>query len=200
MSIREKTPHQQRVEEFMIKAKQTLPDRPTLPDEGIRLLRAKLILEEALETVFALGFSIEVNGLEITSKRGFKEYLHWDAHDSPDLEGIADGCADIKVVTTGTLSACGIADDSVQREVDCNNLSKFEHRCPKCEKVLKENSMPVNEPSGSAVLGERKCLCCGTVWRSGYHNDDGKWVKPEGFVGPRITAVLDEQIRVVEEG
>lgn len=196
MSIREKTPHQQRVEEFMVKAKQTIPDRPTLPDEGIRLLRAKLILEEALETVFALGFSVEVNGLEITSKKGFKEYLNWDAHDSPDLDEIADGCADIKVVTTGTLSACGISDDSVQREVDCNNLSKFAHICPECGEDVTHRASMIDYPDAKVV----SCPDCGECFRSGYHNDDGKWVKPEGFVGPRIKEVLDEQISEVEKG
>jgi len=45
--------------------------------------------------------------------------------DSIDLAEVADGCADIKVVTTGTLSACGIADVSIQEEVDANNLAKF---------------------------------------------------------------------------
>jgi predicted HAD superfamily Cof-like phosphohydrolase len=41
------------------------------------------------------------------------------------LVAIADGCADIKVVTTGTLSAFGIADDLIQQLVDYNNLEKF---------------------------------------------------------------------------
>ena len=45
--------------------------------------------------------------------------------DAPCLEGIADGCADIKVVTTGTLSAFGIPDMMIQEEVDAANLRKF---------------------------------------------------------------------------
>ncbi|RME85522.1 MAG: hypothetical protein D6785_04320, partial [Planctomycetota bacterium] len=54
-----KSPHQKRVEEFMRLAGQEIPEVPTLPDEKTRLLRSKLILEEALETIHALGFAVE---------------------------------------------------------------------------------------------------------------------------------------------
>ena len=40
--------HQKRVEELMIKAGQNLPEVPIMPSKEVRLLRAKLILEEAL--------------------------------------------------------------------------------------------------------------------------------------------------------
>lgn len=53
-----KSPHQQRVEEFMGKFGQEVPDKPTMPDEDTRLLRAKLIFEETLETIYALGFKV----------------------------------------------------------------------------------------------------------------------------------------------
>jgi predicted HAD superfamily Cof-like phosphohydrolase len=38
---------------------------------------------------------------------------------------VADGCADVSVVTIGTLSACGIADKPLLKEVDESNLRKF---------------------------------------------------------------------------
>jgi hypothetical protein len=58
-SSRVKTPHQQLVEAFMAKAGQAVPDRPTADvDKEVRLLRAKLIFEEALETIEALGVCI----------------------------------------------------------------------------------------------------------------------------------------------
>ncbi|RME74113.1 MAG: hypothetical protein D6785_16225, partial [Planctomycetota bacterium] len=72
----------------------------------------------------------------------------------PSLVEIADGCADIMVVTTGTLSACGISDIPLQEEVDQNNLSKFgpggyeredgkwvkppDHKPPKILKILED--------------------------------------------------------------
>src|SRR5690606_27317494 len=52
---------------------------------------------------------------------------------------LADGCADLSVVTTGTLSACGIADKALLEEVDRNNIAKFRDGVKKREdgKVLK---------------------------------------------------------------
>lgn len=114
---RDKTPHQQRVEMFMEKAGQTVPDRPTIPDEATRRFRANLILEEALETIKALGFDVcfHIGGKLEIGKQVFE----------PDLIQIVDGCADISVVTIGTLSACGVADADVMIEVDRSNLGKF---------------------------------------------------------------------------
>lgn len=123
-SPREKSLHQQRVEDFMVKAGQEVPTKPTVPSEEVRLLRAKLILEEALETIDALGFCVEViinsDGSQTMSK---PIYVPHDR--GPNLNEVVDGCCDIRVVTTGTLSAFGIADVGPQRAVDESNLRKF---------------------------------------------------------------------------
>ncbi len=116
----QRSSHQQRVDFFMIKASQVLPGVPTVPDVKIRALRARLILEEALEAVKALGFTARANILKLDGMT-----IELEALFEPDLVEIADGCADIKVVTTGTLSACGIADEKLQLLVDENNLAKF---------------------------------------------------------------------------
>jgi len=124
---RQRSVHQKRVEEFMTLAEQEVPLAPTIPDEKTRILRAKLILEEALETIHALGILVYVR----SDPQGFavqvcSEEIKFDPNRlKPDLEQIADGCADISVVTTGTLLACGIADEALQHEVDLNNLAKF---------------------------------------------------------------------------
>jgi len=115
-----KTEHQQRVEAFMNLARQPVPVTPTPPDEQTRLLRASLILEECLETIAALGVEIHVDGKMLTHD---KCTLLLDG--PPNLIEIADGCADISVVTIGTLSACGIEDQPVLEEVDESNLQKF---------------------------------------------------------------------------
>lgn len=111
--------HQQRVEKFMLLAGQSVAACPSLRGVEIRKFRAELILEEALETIQALGFNVVMKPfdgeLEISSRQ---------THE-PNLIEIADGCADIKVVTTGTLSALGISDIALQEEVDQNNLRKF---------------------------------------------------------------------------
>ncbi len=122
----ETSKHYERVSQFMMAGDQQVPIRPELPAPKICELRAKLILEEALETVDALGctvtgFSAIAAALlrQPDAKLGV-QYTH-----KPNLAEIVDGCCDIKVVTTGTLVACGVPDENVQKAVDDNNLAKF---------------------------------------------------------------------------
>lgn len=111
-----KSLHQQRVEAFMAKAGQAVPANPTLPDEATLHLRAKLTLEEAIETINALGYAVKTPAPGVYALEKMFE---------PKLEEIVDGCADSIVIATGTLSACGVADEDIQMEIDNNNLSKF---------------------------------------------------------------------------
>ena len=121
-----KSAHYARVEKFMQQAQQEVPSHVHIPSPAVRELRAKLILEEALETVYAMGVRIEARGglrheLEISD-------LVFSA-DPPggivDLVEVVDGCCDIAVVTTGTLVAFGVPDTAVQKLVDDSNLEKF---------------------------------------------------------------------------
>ncbi len=124
MEVRQSA-HQQRVEQFMKLARQAVPEEPTLPDEATRALRARLILEEALETCEALGFRLaDLEGYFLGPKQAV-EYLLPDRRLTPSLEEVADGCADLSVVTIGTLSSCGVKDRPLLEEVDENNLAKF---------------------------------------------------------------------------
>ena len=115
--------HQKRIDLFMHHAGQAMPALPCVPSAEVRLLRAALIIEEALETIDALGFCVE------TMINDFRQEMTKPiliAHDrGPNLEQIADGCADLSVVTIGTLSACGIDDIPLLAEVDESNLRKF---------------------------------------------------------------------------
>lgn len=118
-----KTKHQQRIEEFMKRCEQAVPTTPTVPNEDVRRLRAKLILEEALETVEALGFMVSPSNDDGTVR---PKQFHLDrVNTQPNLADIIDGCCDVSVVTIGTLSACGIPDDVCLEVVDRNNLAKF---------------------------------------------------------------------------
>lgn len=116
-----KTPHQKRVEEFMRLAKQAIPDKPTVPDDKTARLRASLIMEEALETVKALGCEVLVEGTFDLNKGNYGIVSVRE----PNLEEICDGCADLSVVNIGTLSACGVPDKKLLELVDKNNLDKF---------------------------------------------------------------------------
>lgn len=124
--------HQARVALFMQKAEQETPTRPTMPDADIRKLRAKLILEEAFETVKALGVVVECNLTAEMVAVNF-DHLIFTASDDPDraaeyvpdLAQIVDGCCDVSVVTVGTMVACGLPMEPFLMEVDESNLSKF---------------------------------------------------------------------------
>lgn len=118
--------HYKRVLSFMRLAGQTVRDTPTLPTMEERKLRARLILEEALETIGALGLAPCIQVDDGRSVYLDEKEITFDQDDGGlDLAEIADGCADIMVVTTGTLIACGIHDLSLQKCVDENNLEKF---------------------------------------------------------------------------
>lgn len=148
------TLHYQRVKSFMKKAKQGTPAWPAVPDERTRILRARLILEEALETAEALGVQVSVQGHLV----GEDGQLSFTAHPTkkPDLVGIADGCADVSVVTTGTLVACGIPDHELLNLVDENNLAKFGpgHSFREDGKLIKP---PHHRPPNITGLLQRLC-------------------------------------------
>lgn len=125
------TLHYGMVRNFMLKAKQACPEKPIIPDAKTRILRAKLMLEEVLETIAGLGVTITVNADGSSGERNTAEVTieeglcHFHDNGKVDLVEVADGCADVAVVTTGTLIACGIADGPLQDTVNLNNLAKF---------------------------------------------------------------------------
>ena len=149
-----RTIHQQKVDKFMILAGQNVPTRPMIPNKETRELRASLILEESLETIKALGFDVYVLGPEDCNLKLSMGNAEFNSNYEPNMIEVADGCADIKVVTTGTLTAFGIDDNELQDAVDENNLAKFgpgghrredgkwmkppDHQPPNIEKVLNE--------------------------------------------------------------
>lgn len=106
-------------------AGQDTPNKPTEIDEETRILRAKLILEEAFETVRALGVDADLFGsFSIAECEEEIQYRISPTFDF-DMKEVADGCADVSVVTIGTLISCGIADQCLLEMVDQNNLDKF---------------------------------------------------------------------------
>lgn len=122
----QETPHYQKVKEFMVGARQDVPSSACIPSKEVRELRAKLILEEAFETVEALGVCLwYMEGSPLITEMIVYECSEPGNGPQPNLEQIVDGCCDIKVVTTGTLIACGVPDKVVQDLVDDNNLDKL---------------------------------------------------------------------------
>lgn len=126
--------HQQMVDAFMGKAGQELRPVPSELTMDERYLRAMLILEEAFETIEkGLGMKVfscmrdrpgTVGGIIKQCAIGFKDLTTHPVTEM-NLVELADGCCDLRVVTTGTLSAAGISDQLPQIAVDESNLRKF---------------------------------------------------------------------------
>lgn len=168
VAIPRRSVHQHSVDAFMRKAQQALPDGPVVPDAATRVLRAKLIYEEAMETINALGVSVHVavspdeNHAFLNSplmRRVYHaEFRTRDIRepasiDYPvDLQGVVDGCCDVSVVTIGTLSAFGVPGYLHQRLVDASNMAKF--------------------------------------GPGGHRRDDGKWIKPPDWQKPPLGELL----------
>ncbi len=139
------------------------PVVPTLRDPKMRLSRARLLLEETLETIEAMGFHVCLDlhadwglefprpGLQVLDP-DLENILFEQTEEGPNLVEIADGLADVSVVTIGAMSRFGIADEPLLQEVDLNNLKK-----------------------------------CGLGSRI---NEHGKLVKPENHPAPDIVGVL----------
>lgn len=108
------TEHLESVRSFMNKAKQTTSFAVRCPSSEERLLRAKLIYEEAMETIEALGVDY-VLGKFVDA-----------GEDNYNPVAVLDGVADLSVVSCGTLISCGldgVFPEALER-VDINNLSK----------------------------------------------------------------------------
>lgn len=102
----------------MGKAGQTVPTVPIMPDLAIRVLRARLLLEETVETINALGCEVVMKDGELTVRNDFLR--------TPSIVETIDGCCDVSVIAIGTLSALGCPDGPFLAEVDAANLRKFE--------------------------------------------------------------------------
>lgn len=93
-----------------------------MPSADQRILAARLILEEALETVRDMGVDVSLDGAYFTDVSAF------DFDDRPeqfDMMGAIDGCIDTRYVATWALCAMGVPDIPHEREVNRANNHKF---------------------------------------------------------------------------
>lgn len=118
------TPQQIRVKEWMQKFGQETPSEITVPSLEIRKLRAKLILEEALETISGVGLKLIIDGASF--KDSF-EYFDFEEYtlSPPNLKETADGLADLLVVLLGTAVAFGLDLEPIFEEVMRSNDTKL---------------------------------------------------------------------------
>lgn len=112
--------HVDNVAQFMMLGDQPPQPSPAAPEHDTILLRARLILEEALETINAMGVAVIIDG----ATAGMANAEFELDPDAVDLVALADGVADLTVVATGTALAFGIDPLPVQQIVDQSNLAK----------------------------------------------------------------------------
>lgn len=129
--------HSELVREFHQAFGHPIAEGPTTPDDEVRALRCRLIVEEALEFVQASGFSISVNGTPIEEAR-----LRMAPSHDPDLPEVADALADLSYVTIGAALVYGFPFDKCFREVHRSNMSK-----------LGDDGKPVYRADGKVLKG-----------------------------------------------
>lgn len=96
---------------------------PTMPPDDRRILRAKLIMEEAIETVNAMGFGVYAEGsvAELTPK----SFELVDDY-KPDLVKTAKELSDLRYVVDGSNLEWGIPQEAVLMETHRSNMSKLD--------------------------------------------------------------------------
>lgn len=98
------------------------PTADITPEE--RLLRVRLVVEEALEFAFAMGCVVEVDP---RFEWGIQEAEVSVLPDHPiDLVEAADALADLDYVVTGSALTMGIPHRAVVQEVHRSNMSKLD--------------------------------------------------------------------------
>lgn len=166
------TQEQKLVKDWMVAFGQECPEKPTIPDAKTRRLRAKLLLEEALETIEALGFTTSWNDPLRTL------YEH---SEPPCLEEILDGCEDLKVVTEGTLVACGLLNNPSNTGTHPSRLQD-----PHFNEVMRSNFSKlwtVEEVNNKKLLGDNTLqnICPGTPRPYLVKDKDGKVIKSPSY-------------------
>jgi len=110
---------QEDVKQFMVAAGQTTYNRPTIPTPEARVLHGRLILEETLETLEAMGLKMVYNDdLSITDVVDVGEAR-------VELDKVWDGLVDTSYVVNGAANGWGLCMQLGHDECQSSNLSKF---------------------------------------------------------------------------
>ena len=140
-----------------------------IPSEEMRLLSAKLLLEECIEQIRGLGVAVQVCTPGVAEEiyltdAGTETECRISTVDRVNLIEVADGVADVLVIAIGNALRCGIDIRPIMKIVNDNNLSKC------------------YDADGNFIAKFR---------------EDGKLLKPPGFI-PCGALILDELTRQIE--
>lgn len=119
---------QAQIHEFMAKAEQTAPDRPTMPTMQVRIGRLKWIAEELCELANAYGVEIDLNNRGGATNSFFAEPMKLPVFEEGSraaLKEAYDAVLDLMVFAVGTGVAMGTDLEPGWEEVHRSNMSKF---------------------------------------------------------------------------
>ena len=169
---------------------QEVKERPELPDAETRLLRARLVFEEAVEFVKGCGCTIQLNAAKGADAAVIDEIkVVLDANGTPDLVEYVDGCIDQLVVTYGALNAAGLRAQPAWDEVQRSNMSKAWSHCSVCDAVLERGA-------DSELVHPGGCGAHGGGWTAIlklHKREDGKVIKSPTYWPADIKRVIQEQ-------
>jgi len=177
---------QQDIVTLMKQFEQEVKDSPELPDAATRLLRARLVFEEALEFVRACGCTVTSAQQPVIDEIA----VQLDPNSTPDFVEYVDGCIDQLVVTYGALNAAGVKAQSAWDEVQRSNMSKAWPHCSVCDAVLERGSGPDLVHAGDSYAH-------GGAWQTVlkvHKRDDGKFIKAPTYSPANIERVIEEQL------
>jgi predicted HAD superfamily Cof-like phosphohydrolase len=186
---------QQDIVTLMKQFNQQVKESPELPDPDTRLLRARLVFEEAIEFVKGCGCTVTrtiagLNGEEQTAIID-DVGVALDPNGKPDFAEYVDGCIDQLVVTYGALNAAGVKAQPAWDEVQRSNMSKAWPHCSVCDAVLERGTGPelVHPDGANAHNGDWNLVL------KVHKRPDGKFIKSPTYSPADLRRVIDEQIR-----
>jgi predicted HAD superfamily Cof-like phosphohydrolase len=181
---------QQDIVTLMRQFEQPVKESPEMPDEMTRLLRARLVFEEALEFVRACGCTVTLAGGDATANVIDNISVVLDPSGKPDLVEYVDGCVDQLVVTYGALNAAGIQVEPAWDEVQRSNMSKAWPHCSVCDAVLvRGSSLDLVHPENPAAHNG-----AWTTVLKVHKREDGKFIKAPTYSPADLKRVIDEQV------
>lgn len=179
------TTEQEMVMEFMQTFGQEIPNNVCIPSLEVRKLRAKLILEEALEAIEALGFVViqsDSSDKRLTLQSWKVDYsqdklgkIATPRLIEPNLAKIADGLADLDYVSKGTAIACGLDMEPIFKEVHRSNMSKLWTNKEYCNTNLRQEQ----DYTFKQLITDSDCDSTKRSWL--VKDKDGKVVKSPSY-------------------
>jgi len=176
---------------LMTQFEQEVKESPALPNAATRLLRARLVFEEALEFVRGCGCTVTMSGPSDEGPAVIDDIrVVLDPNGTPDFTEYVDGCIDQLVVTYGALNAAGVKAQSAWDEVQRSNMSKAWPHCSACDAVLVRGA-------GEEMIHAEDADAHGGNWRTilkVHKREDGKFIKAPTYSPANLKRVIEEQI------